>query len=148
MITAKQETNLAPAESNTKQPRPAGAKSVVKHTVAASKRKPSPSPGKPAQKTRPATRTLSKQDRVVAMLQRAEGTTVAAVMKATGWQKHSVHGFFAGVVRKKLGLNLVLAEKDGKRVYRVVAGKGGKTASKPGKGSASTRAAARKRAAA
>ena len=57
------------------------------------------------------------------MLQRKEGTTIAAVMKATGWQKHSVHGFLAGVVRKKLGLNLVSDKIDGKRIYRVVAGK-------------------------
>lgn len=61
----------------------------------------------------------SKQDRVVAMLRRPEGTTVVAVIKATGWQKHSVHGFFAGVVRKKLGLNLVSEKKDDTRVYRV-----------------------------
>ena len=65
----------------------------------------------------------SKQDQVVTMLQRKEGTTIAAVMKATGWQKHSVHGFLAGVVRKKLGLNLVSDKIDGKRIYRVVAGK-------------------------
>ncbi len=57
------------------------------------------------------------------MLQRKEGTTIAAVMKATGWQKHSVHGFLAGVVRKKLGLNLVSDKVDGKRIYRVVTGK-------------------------
>lgn len=57
------------------------------------------------------------------MLRQKDGTTVAAVMKATGWQKHSVHGFFAGVVRKKLRLNLLSEKSDGKRVYRVVAGK-------------------------
>ena len=53
--------------------------------------------------------------------------TVAAVMKATGWQKHSVHGFFAGVIRKKLGLNLISADADGKRIYRITSVKAGKS---------------------
>ncbi len=74
--------------------------------------------------TKPASGHQSKQNRVLAMLRQKGGTTVATVMKATGWQTHSVRGFFAGVVRKKLQLNLVSQEVNGKRIYRIAAGKG------------------------
>ena len=65
----------------------------------------------------------SKQDRVVAMLRRKDGASVAAIVKVTGWQQHSVRGFFAGVVRKKLRLNLTSEETGGKRIYRIAASK-------------------------
>jgi hypothetical protein len=44
------------------------------------------------------------------------------LMEATGWQQHSVRGFFAGVVRKKLGLTLQSEKTEGDRIYRIVAG--------------------------
>jgi hypothetical protein len=66
----------------------------------------------------------SKQSRVITMLKSVDGTTIAAMMKATGWQQHSVRGFLAGVVRKKLRLKLNSNKIDGKRIYRVVGGTG------------------------
>jgi Protein of unknown function (DUF3489) len=62
----------------------------------------------------------SKQAAVVALLSRPSGTTITSIMAATGWRAHSVRGFLAGVVRKKLGLTLQSDKTDGERVYRVI----------------------------
>jgi Protein of unknown function (DUF3489) len=68
--------------------------------------------------SRPA-RAITKHALVIAMLKKAGGTTIVAIMAATDWQQHSVRGFLAGVVRKKLGLNLVSDQTDTGRVYRI-----------------------------
>ena len=54
------------------------------------------------------------------MLRRPGGAKIAAVMRVTNWQQHSVRGFFAGVVRKKLGLELCSEKVDGDRIYRII----------------------------
>ena len=71
----------------------------------------------------------SKQSHVIAMLQSPVGATIAAMMKATGWQQHSVRGFLAGVVRKRLKLKLGSEKIDGTRVYQIA----GAESAKPGR---------------
>jgi hypothetical protein len=72
-------------------------------------------------------RTNSKQDKIVALLQRPEGATLDVLVKETQWQKHSVRGFLAGTVRKKLKLPLLSEKIDGVRNYRIGTAKAAKT---------------------
>ena len=64
-------------------------------------------------------RTETKKARILTMLRAPNGVTIDAMADATGWQQHSVRGFLAGVVRKKLGFNLVSAASEGGRFYRI-----------------------------
>ena len=63
----------------------------------------------------------SKQDAVIAMLQRPEGATVDEIASAMGWQRHTVRGLFSGTLKKKLGLTLASAQEERGRVYRIAA---------------------------
>ena len=67
----------------------------------------------------PDTKRASKQDAVIAMLQRPEGATVDEVASAMGWQRHTVRGLFSGTLKKKLGLTLASAQEERGRVYRI-----------------------------
>ena len=67
------------------------------------------------------TKPPSKQEAVIAMLQRPEGATVDELASAMGWQRHTVRGVFSGTLKKKLGLSLASAAEERGRVYRIAA---------------------------
>ena len=73
----------------------------------------------------------SKQSHVIATLRSPAGATIGAMMKATGWQQHSVRGFLAGVVRKRLNLKLSSEKVDGNRIYQITSSDGGKPSASP-----------------
>jgi hypothetical protein len=65
------------------------------------------------------TRVNSKKARVLALLRAPNGATITSIMRATGWQPHTVRGFLTAVVRKKLGLTLESTKTKSERVYRI-----------------------------
>jgi len=105
MTKSKSSRRLRPAQPPERPPSPTSRKRSA--------------PASPKSATRPDT----KHAHIVAMLRAPAGATIAAMMAATEWQQHSVRGFLAGVIRKKLGLNLVSEQTDKGRVYRIRDGK-------------------------
>src|SRR6266566_3120876 len=74
---------------------------------------------KASRRPRPAGRDNTKMAKVIALLQQPEGATLQAIVRATGWQTHSVRGFISGQLKKKLSLKVRSFQRDGERVYSI-----------------------------
>jgi hypothetical protein len=111
-------TNLEDSMTERKTKSKATTRSIARKTTKPA----SPKRSAPAS-SKSSARSATKHDRIIAMLRTSAGATIASLVTATEWQQHSVRGFLAGVVRKKLGLNLVSEQTDKGRVYRIRAGK-------------------------
>ena len=132
MTTITEETEAAQAEASSQEPKatkkarpakrgahvaPAKAKSGKKATPA----KKGPKVEKKAEKPA-AARQGSKTEQVLELIKRPEGATLKELMKATGWQPHSVRGFISGTLGKKMGLTVESAKgEDGSRTYSLKA---------------------------
>src|SRR5260221_14587689 len=99
------------------KPKPKSKASTRSAARSTSKSKPRSRSAHPSPKT--STRPDTKHARILAMLRTPAGATIAAIMTATEWQQHSVRGFLAGVVCRKLGLNLISESTHKGRVYRI-----------------------------
>ena len=65
--------------------------------------------------------SISKQARLICLLRASSGATLEQMMALTGWQPHTVRGAISGVLRKRLGLNVVCDSVGSEaRCYRIV----------------------------
>ena len=113
---AAQGAHVAPEKGASKKgaSRKKGAPQGAKVARKAARKAAKPAPGK----AKP--RAESKGAKVQEMIRRAKGATLAEIMKAKGWQAHSVRGFISRTLTKKLGLKVEsFRPEGGERSYRI-----------------------------
>jgi hypothetical protein len=125
MNTAIEETGAAQAATEKPKRSKKGSVGQKRAHVGAAKgkaaKKASPTKKAPkATKKAGEAREGSKAATVLDLLKRPDGATLAELMKATGWQAHSVRGFLSGTVSKKMGLAVASTKvEDGERTYSI-----------------------------
>jgi hypothetical protein len=129
MISIAEETSSQAPVGTSEKPKvtkkarvaPQGAHVAKKKGKSAKKATPAKKAPKAAKKA-PHAREGSKTNQVLELLKRPDGVTAKELMKATGWQPHSVRGFLSGTIGKKMGLTVASTKgEDGERSYSIKA---------------------------
>jgi hypothetical protein len=114
------------ASGATAEPKPAKKPNVGKRarhvasTPAKSGKKTSPARKADTGGTKAKVRAGTKTAKILNLLKRPGGATAKELMKATGWQPHSVRGFLSGTVAKRMRMTVTSTKgEDGERRYSV-----------------------------
>ncbi|MGA3257820.1 MAG: DUF3489 domain-containing protein [Bryobacteraceae bacterium] len=126
---AEQGANVAPGKASAKKAatkKAATKKAAAKPAAKAAKKSVKKAPAAKATKKdaksgdRPTFRQDSKSSIILGLLRRPKGATMAEIVKAVDWQKHSIRGFLSGNLVKKQGLKLESGKNAaGEHVYRI-----------------------------
>jgi hypothetical protein len=118
MHSTQRRTTMSTQETTTQTPTPKKAKASKKTAKTTKPAKAKKVAKAPKSKS---TRSGSKAEKVLELMKRKEGATLAEIAKTTDWQSHSVRGFVSGHVTKKLGLKVESTKSEaGERTYRIV----------------------------